>query len=535
MPPAAAAPASAPGDRASPAEPRLTLAVGPAPAARRTPAMRAAGAIALAAALYTSAFPPYDVWLAAWAVPPTLLLATRGLGAVRAALGGWLFGVAIGWSITGWLVHASLDYFDLDRLRAGVFVLGIWIASGAPYALLAGAHAALAPRVPPWARAAAGAWLWAATEVVRVVLVGNPWALLGHSQAVTPTLIQIADTGGVYAVSFLVAFVGLAAAGALAAWRRGPAAGTARRVLAVAAAALAATLAYGAHARRAHAPAPGDPGARAVVVVQGNVSNEFRWQRAFFARMAATYAGLTTAAVRADTDLVVWPENAVNFYLDREPMLLAPVASVARLTRSGLLLGAPRLADPGTAHNSVHLLAPDGAIAATYDKQRLLPFAESDPLGIRAAADEREPTYAPGRGGGVLAAGPTRLGVLICFEALFPDLARARVRDGAEVLVNVANDAWLDPGDGAAPRQHFAMAAFRAVETRRFLVRAAATGVSGFVAPTGEVVASLPANRAGTLAGRVVPRRDVTPYVRFGDAWLLVAGLALAAAARFRA
>jgi apolipoprotein N-acyltransferase len=494
---------------------------------------RALGAAVLAAALYTCAFAPREWWAAAWLVPPLLLLPTRGLGPWRAALCGGIFGTLIGLGVAGWLVHASLGYFEVDRAQATAFVVLVWLASGAPYAVLTGVHARLAPAVPPWARAATAAWLWAAMEMLRLVVTGNPWALLAHTQLANPTLIQIADLGGAHAVSFLIALVSVAAGELVVSWRSGAARRTAVRGLAVAMLVLAAASLYGVRARQRYA-APGDTEGRSVVVVQGNVTNAFRWKRVFFDRMVATYAGLSRAAIGPDTDLVVWPENAVNFYLEHEPMLLARIAAVARLTRAGLLLGAPRLADPRTAHNSVHLLAPDGRIAGSYDKQRLLPFAEHDPLGLRAPTAD-EPLYAPGRGGGVLAAGPMRVGVVVCFEALFPAMGRARVHDGAEVLVNLSNDSWLDAGDGAASRQHFVMAAFRAIETRRWLVRAAGTGVSGIVAPTGDVVASVAANQSGTAAGTVTPRQDVTPYVRFGEAWLAVLGLALAVAMRARA
>jgi apolipoprotein N-acyltransferase len=123
-----------------------------------------------------------------------------------------------------------------------------------------------------------------------------------------------------------------------------------------------------------------------------------------------------------------------------------------------------------------------------------------------------------------------RPGVVICYEVLFPHLVRELVAGGADLLVNVSNDSWLDAGDGAAPAQHFSMAVFRAIETRRFLVRAATTGVSGVVTPVGEVATSVRAGAAGTAVAPVVLRRDRTFYARWGDAWVVAAGVVLAAA-----
>jgi apolipoprotein N-acyltransferase len=121
------------------------------------------------------------------------------------------------------------------------------------------------------------------------------------------------------------------------------------------------------------------------------------------------------------------------------------------------------------------------------------------------------------------------MGVSVCHEVLFPDLAARAVAAGAALLVNVSNDGWLDPATGVASRQHAAMAVFRAVETRRWLARAATTGISAVVDPYGRVVASVPPDTPGLLQARVMPRTDLTPYVRLGDAF--AAGCVLVAAA----
>src|SRR5262249_44271923 len=122
------------------------------------------------------------------------------------------------------------------------------------------------------------------------------------------------------------------------------------------------------------------------------------------------------------------------------------------------------------------------------------------------------------------------LGVSVCHELLFPEVIAASVAEGAALLVNVSNDGWLDGGAGIASRQHFAMAVFRAVETRRYLVRAATTGVSGIVDPYGAVVDALPPGASGTLVASVAGRTAMTPYVRFGDVFALACTLVAAAA-----
>jgi apolipoprotein N-acyltransferase len=347
--------------------------------------------------------------------------------------------------------------------------------------------------------------------------------------------VQIADLGGVYAISFLIALASISTAELVAELRRAarPAAGPLLlRRLALPALALAATLAYGLHSERVYGG--GIRGeTRTVAVVQGNVPNAFRWKRAYFERALAVYAGLTEGTRGAKPDLVVWPENAVNFYIKEEPLLHAELATPAGVAREGLLVGGPRLADNGQAHNSAYLLAPDGAITATYDKQRLVPFAEYDPLpSLTTRPDSELDTYTPGGDAEPLRTANLKLGTMICYEALFPHLVRDLVKKGADLLVNISNDAWLDRGDGAAPRQHFSMVGFRAIETRRYLVRASASGVSGFFSPYGRPYSVVPSETAGAAVSRVTLLDGMTPYVRWGDGWFLVASL-LGAAALF--
>jgi len=260
--------------------------------------------------------------------------------------------------------------------------------------------------------------------------------------------------------------------------------------------------------------------------VQGNVPNAFRWQRSHMERTLGTYVGLTESTRDARPDLVVWPENAVDVYLEREPLLAAQLARTAAFAPGGLLFGSPRLAAAGAARNSAQLLEADGRVAGRYDKQHLVPFAEA-PLRSSATATD-DPVYGAGGAGGPLTSPVGRLGTMICYEVLFPRLVNDLVRGGAEVLVNLANDSWLDAGDGAALDQHFSMAVFRAIETRRDLVRVASSGASGVIDAFGRIGTTVPRSTAGARVERVTLRRELTPYVRFGDTWILVFGIVAA-------
>jgi apolipoprotein N-acyltransferase len=235
-----------------------------------------------------------------------------------------------------------------------------------------------------------------------------------------------------------------------------------------------------------------------VAVVQGNVDQAVKWSPAFKTATIDTYLRLSREAIaNTDVELVVWPETALPFYPQRD-QLTGRLAAFTGAANTWLLTGAPLFtltpqADGGELvrhFNGAILLAPDGRLAASHAKQHLVPFGEYVPL--RPYLPFLEPLvvsvgdFTAGTSDEPLALGPMRLGLLICYESIFPDIARRSVSREANLLVNLTNDAWY--GRSSAPHQSMAMAVFRAVENKRALVRAANTGISGFVDPVGNIV-----------------------------------------------
>jgi apolipoprotein N-acyltransferase len=204
-----------------------------------------------------------------------------------------------------------------------------------------------------------------------------------------------------------------------------------------------------------------------------------------------------------------------------------------------MLVGSPDVGDDGRLYNTAFLLGRDGRIQGRYDKRHLVPFGEYVPLHqvfffldklVVGIGD-----FGWGQRATVFSLNGARFSVMICYEAIFPDEVREFVRDGAEFLVNITNDAWF--GRSGAPSQHLAMAAMRAVENGMYLVRAANTGITAVVAPTGEILAETGIFTEAALLGTIHPRLGETPYSRFGDvlAWvcltfLVAYGMALARA-----
>jgi len=263
-----------------------------------------------------------------------------------------------------------------------------------------------------------------------------------------------------------------------------------------------------------------------VALVQGKVPPAQRWKRVHYANTLFRYATLTQRGIaETQPDLVVWPEFAVGFYLDREPPLHGQLSQFTKAMNAALLLGAPRVEKTETGeryYNSAYLFAPGGTVLDVYDKVHLLPFAEYRPLALPSLVPhnaEYPSDFTAGSRPTIFSLPQGNFGVLICYEATYPYLARRLVQHGAQFLVNISNDTWL-AGEAAAA-QHFSMAVFRAVENRRTLARVATAGITGFVDPFGRVL-HLSDTTENVVLGDILPRQHLSVYTRYGD-WFVVA------------
>jgi apolipoprotein N-acyltransferase len=355
------------------------------------------------------------------------------------------------------------------------------------------------------------------------LLTGFPWNLLGYSQHRNLPLIQVAAVTGVYGVSFMVMAVNAALARAVLTWESWS------RLLAPLATAgllLAGAVGYG----WLWSPSDAENPAMRVALVQGNIDQGVKWDPAWQDQTLTIYGELTREAARQRPQLIVWPEAAVPFFLREDPRQ-ALVQEMARAAGAYLLVGAPDWR-AGQPRNTVFLIGPEGRMLRLYDKRHLVPFGEYVPLRqllffVNPLAGGAIGTFAPGREATVFSTPSGRFGVVICYEVIFPNEVREFFLGGADFLVNITNDAWF--GRSAAPAQHLAMAAFRAVENRAYLIRAANTGISAIVAPDGRIVQASGLFTPAVLSGAIIPRAGESFYMRYGDlfAWGTV-GVALA-------
>ncbi len=502
------------------------------------------------------------------ALLPLLWAAGRARGARGAAGLGFLAGFAYFLAAIHWVAHAMTAFGGLSAWVAGLG-LSLLVGFMAFHWALAIGAATLVRRALGWPLRYHLPAIWTATELLRERLfTGFPWADLGYTQVRTPWIAQLAALLGVHGLAFLVVQVNAVLADALDDRRAGRPAP--RGALAVTAA-LVALVAAGGAARLARLRAEIAAAPEVTVgLVQANVDQEVKnAARAHAGFILDRLVPLTVAADRAGADLIAWPEAAYPLALPPDLRRLDPIrGGIPRLARAHLLLGAVTMESTGAGgdggrwrvENSAFLLSPDLAVLGRQSKHHLVPFGEYVPLAswlpfLRQVVPAMAP-LTPGRaleplGFAGPGGGPVRVGAMICFDAIFPGIARAFTRAGADLLVNPTNDAWY--GYSSGPYQFLAIVQLRAIETGRAIARPAYAGVSALILPTGELepgrlevgpvdpaLAPEPEEPARLLVGRLPILRGRTPFVTIGDsfAWgcaaLAAVVLALAAGRRRR-
>jgi apolipoprotein N-acyltransferase len=476
------------------------------------------------------AFPRPGWDLLGWvALAPVLALAATAPTARRAALEGWVAGLAFFVPLLRWLDHTFTNFSTMPRPLAPVVVV---LLAGYCALYWAAVAAALAWITRWWGGGAL--WLapvfWVGAELARThLLSGFPWGLLGYVPSARLPVIQVAAWTGVYGVSALLVLVNtlLARAAVDALDRR---LGLAALLVALL---LAGNLGLGQARLAATAPGAGGGATVPVAPVQGNIAQALKWDARYREDTLRTYGELTRQAAPGRR-LVVWPEAAVPAYVRFDPAAREWLTSLAAEVGTPLLVGAPDAFAEGSVTrylNSAFLVGSRGLLLR-YDKIHLVPFGEYVPLKrllffVEAIAAEVG-DFSPGQRRVVFPLAGAPFGVVICYEVIFPDLFRRFVQDGASFMVNITNDAWF--GDSGGPLQHLAMVPLRAVENGVAVARAANTGVSALVGPTGAVGPTLPLDRRGVLTVEVPAPSRGTFYSRHGDVFArTMAGLAIVA------
>jgi apolipoprotein N-acyltransferase len=494
------------------------------------------------------AFPPFQAGEAAYVLAVPAVLWAYRQPAFKAYAGVVVGAQVVAWTILlGWLHHVTwAGLFILGPfvgLIAGLWFLAAWWA----IPRLAG-HQVMIRLIGLLGLAA----LWVVLEWLRSVIFGGfPWLPLAASQWQRPFVLQIASVTGAWGVSFLLVVFSLGVAayshriffeGVTGLRKRSPEFMTALLLLIFASFPFVRDIMGAQRVKLTR-----------VALVQPYIPQDKKWDAAFATQVMATLEQGTLAANdRGAPDFVIWPEAVTPWALYSDPGVKGWLESVVKKTGKPLLFGSvateiPGL-DPEVWHNGAFLMAPvTGLARESYFKRKLVPFGEYVPLrpvfgwlekvtpigGDFTAGRSAAPVQVP--------VGPGRVpvGVLICYEDIFPALARDSVQSGAEVLAVLTNNAWF--GEGGAAHQHAAHSVLRAVETRRPVVRVGNGGWSGWIDESGTIRATLQ-NDEGSVyfrgAQTVTINRDthwrnrLSFYTRHGD-WFPAVCAALVIAAYY--
>lgn len=418
----------------------------------------------------------------------------------RALLETWLAVTVYDLILLRWFAAAIIEYTQLSPWLAAGAVVAPSIILGAEAGAVAWVAARWTRMRGPMVGALALAAMWVGLEIFRGIFpFPFPWgtvsALLAEDRYWQGVARWIGSPGVSLLGCLMASFLGLAlGSGRLRARIR-------ERMVALALLLLLVALAVGLGLW-----SPTLPGARQVMVgvVQGSLARD-----ADDRDRLSVYEELTRQAASEGAEIVIWPESAVRYRVDRHPGFLSRLESLASSLGVDLIVGSVTEAREGGVHNSAALIRHDTGLLTISSKRWLVPFGEYLPwrplFGNMPALAAEAGDFLPDEQIVIHPATEARVGVLICYEAVFDSAARALAESGADLLVNLTNDSWF--GWTSGPRQHLRHAWLRAAETGRPLARAANSGISAIIDGDGRGLGELPLGVRGTLVRRVsLPR-----------------------------
>jgi apolipoprotein N-acyltransferase len=380
-------------------------------------------------------------------------------------------------------------------------------------------------------------FFWVAIELLRDRVIGVPWNPMGGSQVDNIPFARIAQTTGVYGLSFAIMLVNCAFVAALLLY------GQRRKNLLVSALAAAIALQIGIFAK----PLP-SVATQQAVLVQANIPllDQPEWTPRYFDETISSLARLSVDAAKPrpapdNPGLIIWPESPAPFFIS-DPRLQQWLVAMAQDTNSYLVVGSlgetPAVAGKQQLLNSALIMDPHGNMVGRYDKIHLVPYGEyvpyQDLLFFASKLTREVGDFARGTDRKVFDFNGTHAGVFICYESIFPNEVREFTANGAQVLINISDDLWY--GETGAPAQHLQMARMRAVENHRWILLATNNGTTASIDPFGRVVKQAPRNIRMALVVPYAPQNESTFYSRNGDifAWICVIISLLAVFVRWR-
>jgi apolipoprotein N-acyltransferase len=477
----------------------------------------------LSGVLLILSFPYFDLEFLAWFALVPLLYSIEGKGWVDHFKLGFLTGIISFLGILYWIVVAVHTYGNVPLIMSGLILLllvvylSLFIGAFTLLTRLIQIHLGLKTLFFTPA-------LWAALEYLRsFLLTGFPWAHLGYSQYLNLPFIQMAEFTGTYGLSFVIVLVNATLFQVVHQWAKKT---FPLKEVTLTAIVLLGFFIYGSMKMGAIDRQNIQNPSLKIGLVQGNIDQSIKWDESFQKETLKIYDRLSLRVSEEKPDLIIWPETATPFFFQDAKEYQPLVLDIPKKTNTFLLFGTPsyKIQKGKINHyNSAYLLSPLGELIGKYDKIHLVPFGEyvpmQDLLFFIGSLGEGIGDFKSGKEVYNFSIPQGHFGVLICFEIIFPDLCRRFVKKGANFLVTITNDAWF--GKTSAPYQHFSMAAFRAVENRVFIARAANTGITGFIDPRGKILKQGGIFTEEAMNGVIRLSKEKTFYTLYGDvfAW----------------
>ncbi len=488
-------------------------------------------------------FPPFDLYPVAWIAIVPLLFSLRGKNVRTSFLLGTLTGFVFFLGTIYWVFNSIYYYGNIPAAAGLLLMLALCLYLGLYLGVFSAVFSSLSKK-SGFPAVITVPVLWVTLEFLRTyALTGFPWSILGYSQYRFLSLIQVSDITGVYGISFIVAsFNGLVhevlslpgrsrTTPLFSRW-------TIPLNILIFVVMISIVLTYGLWKINT-----ADSGKEIrVSVIQGNIEQGKKWDKNFQREVIDTYKDLSVSALADVPEIIVWPESALPFVFGYDEEYTREFSEFQKGLGTNLLFGSVTAKEIETEKplfsNSAVLMSPEGKVLSIYNKMHLVPYGEYVPLrrilpfikkltaGIGDFVRGREPV--------IMETPSFKIGSLICYEIIFPGLVRKFTDKGANILVTITNDAWF--GRTSAPYQHFSMAVFRAIENRVPVIRAANTGISGFIDSKGRI------QRSSDIFVKEVLTEDVTIggpsksfYSRYGDVFtfLCIIGAVLLIANNF--
>jgi apolipoprotein N-acyltransferase len=483
------------------------------------------------ALLLALSFPDLNLWFLAWlGFVPIFSAIIRRPHAGRAFFLGWIMATLFFYSSCYWLTYSMIHYGGIPTLIAYLLLLPPCLVVGLFPALAISILGLVIKRWSSYGLLIAPC-LWVTFEWLRFNITGQLWNALGYSQAYMPKLIQVAQWGGVYSVSFLV--VAVNAAITLALFKRTKENLIISSIVIFIVASILLLSNY--QSRRAYIPSG------VVIGIQANVPIAMWRSSEEMANLTFQHLSMSSNGLdrlekmnQIDTNkgsndikqlsklprLIVWSESPMNFTYAGDAQFRKMVTTFAKENRTSMLFNSLEPDQGSGVYNSAVVIDENGRLAAQYNKIHLLPFGEYVPIPrwipgaglITGIVGD----FTPGTQYPLIQIGEVKAGIFICFESTFPALTSRFVNQGADLLINISNDGYF--GKSPAMKQHLANVVFRAVESRRPILRVTNTGISAYISPHGDVSDEtqpfIPEERIWTVGHSPY---GTTFYSRYGD------------------